>query len=149
MKSFIVLCFVCLPLKNLRLTSSYGNRIHPITGKYVFHAGIDLRANHDTVYAILKGVVIHTGYGHTLGVNIILNHGDLHTIYGHLSQTFVMTGDSVFAGEPIAITGATGKVTGEHLHLSVKYRNKYINPLKFLYQLLKINNHEQQLQTDP
>jgi murein DD-endopeptidase MepM/ murein hydrolase activator NlpD len=62
--------------------------------------------------------------------------------YGHLSQIFVARGDSITAGQPIGITGATGRVTGEHLHFSISYHNLYIDPMDFLYQNLINNNHE-------
>lgn len=139
----VVCCMVFLPLRNLVLTSTYGNRVHPVTGKYAFHAGVDLRANRDTVYAILDGRVTHTGYHDALGVHIILQHGEVQSVYGHLSGVFVFPGDSILAGSPIGITGATGRVTGEHLHFAVKYRDQFINPIKFLYQLLKSNYYEQ------
>jgi len=147
MKLLISLCLVCLPLKHLKINSEYGYRIHPLTGKYAMHEGVDLKARHDTVYAILSGLVKSTGYGNGLGINIRLTHGFVESIYGHLSQIFVIPADSVTAGEPIGITGATGRVTGEHLHLSICYRHQYINPIKFLYELLKKQENEQKFQT--
>jgi murein DD-endopeptidase MepM/ murein hydrolase activator NlpD len=129
----------CLPLKHLRLNSDYGYRWHPVTGKYAFHAGVDLEAKSDTVYAIFPGKV-NIGYNQFLGVNIKINCAGLQAIYGHLSQ--ILTTDSVSAGTPIAISGATGRVTGPHLHLSIKYKDHFINPLAFLYAILKQQNHE-------
>ncbi|WP_369803594.1 M23 family metallopeptidase [Mucilaginibacter sp. MD40] len=111
------------------------------------HAGVDLKARHDTVYAILSGLVRSTGYDNGLGINIRLTHGAVESIYGHLSQIFVIPTDSVTAGEPIGITGATGHVTGEHLHFSICYGHQYINPIKFLYELLIKQEHEQKFQS--
>jgi murein DD-endopeptidase MepM/ murein hydrolase activator NlpD len=129
-----------LPLRHLSITSDFGYRIHPITKQYQFHSGIDLRAHADTVFAIIGGRAI-VGFDPVLGINIRLSSDDLQITYGHLSQ--VLTIDSVNAGDPIAITGATGRVTGEHLHLSIKYKGQPINPLKFLYELtIKTNPHE-------
>jgi murein DD-endopeptidase MepM/ murein hydrolase activator NlpD len=125
----------------LRLTSGYGYRTHPVTGKYTFHAGVDLRANQDTVFAIMDGSVSATGYNDFLGIYIRLDHADLSSSYGHLSQIFVGAGETVTAGEPIGITGATGRVTGEHLHFSLQYRQQYIDPIKFLYQTLINKDH--------
>jgi murein DD-endopeptidase MepM/ murein hydrolase activator NlpD len=136
MKILLACCLVCLPLKNLHITSSFGYRIHPVTGKYAFHAGVDLKAKQDTVFAIMDGIVTDTGYNSFLGIYIRLDHGDLKSSYGHLSQVFVRSGDLVIEGEPIGITGATGRVTGEHLHFSIQYKRQYIDPLKFLYQTL-------------
>ena len=151
MKILISFCLVCLPLKHLKINSDYGYRIHPLTGKYAMHAGVDLKARHDTVFAILDGLVKSTGYDNGLGINIRLAHGSVESIYGHLSQIFVITTDTVTAGEPIGITGATGFVTGEHLHFSICYMHQYINPIKFLYELLIKQEHEQNFQstTDP
>jgi len=137
MKLLMSICLVCLPLKHLQINSPYGYRIHPLTGRYALHSGVDLKARHDTVYAVMNGFVRSLGYDHLLGIYIRLNHGDIETVYGHLSQILVAQQDSVSAGEPIGITGATGRVTGEHLHFAVCYRHKYINPIKFLYELLK------------
>ncbi|MFA6082806.1 M23 family metallopeptidase [Mucilaginibacter sp.] len=147
MKLLISFCLVCLPLKHLKINSEYGYRIHPLTGKYAMHAGVDLKAQHDTVYAILSGLVRSSGYDNGLGINIRLDHGAVESIYGHLSQIFVTPADSVTAGEPIGITGATGHVTGEHLHFSICYRHQYINPIKFLYKLLKKQENEQNFQS--
>ncbi|MFD1257734.1 M23 family metallopeptidase [Mucilaginibacter terrae] len=147
MKLLISFCLVFLPLKHLKINSEYGYRIHPLTGKYAMHAGVDLNARHDTVYAILNGFVRSTGYDHGLSMNIRLAHGAVESIYGHLSQIFVIPADSVTAGEPIGITGATGFVTGEHLHFSICYKHQYINPIKFLYELLKKQENEQNFQS--
>jgi murein DD-endopeptidase MepM/ murein hydrolase activator NlpD len=144
MKILISFCLVCLPLKHLNINSDFGFRVHPITGKYAMHCGVDLKARHDTVYAILDGLVKSTGYETGLGINIRLAHGEVESVYGHLSRILVITSDSVTAGEPIGVTGATGRVTGEHLHFSIYYRHKYINPIKFLYELLKKQENERQ-----
>jgi murein DD-endopeptidase MepM/ murein hydrolase activator NlpD len=141
MKTIMACCMLCLPLKNLRVTFCFGYRSHPVTGKYAFHAGVDLRAKHDTVFAIMDGSVRAAGYDDFLGIYVRLDHGDLWSSYGHLSQLFVATGDTVTAGEPIGITGATGRVTGEHLHFSLQYRHQYIDPIKFLYQTLINQDH--------
>ena len=142
MNPLLACCLVCLPLKNLHLTSSYGNRIHPVTGKYAFHEGIDLRAKQDTVYAVMDGKINAVSYNGFLGIYIRLDHDQFQSIYGHLSQVFVTAGEIIQAGDPIGITGATGRVTGEHLHFSIRCQQRYIDPLEFLYQILINQNHE-------
>ena len=132
-KLVIALC-CCLPLRHLHLNSSYGYRVHPVTWLYKFHNGIDLRARHDTVYAIAGGIAT-AAYNNYLGIYIKITNGSLTCIYGHLS-TSLLSGGWVRAGEAIGVTGATGSVTGEHLHLSVSYNNDPIDPLKFLYHLM-------------
>jgi murein DD-endopeptidase MepM/ murein hydrolase activator NlpD len=131
---------VCLPLKKLSVTSSFGYRLHPVTGKYAFHSGIDLKANFDTVYAILPGIV-KAGYDSLLGIYIKIDYGDLQLSYGHLSQIFVIPGDTVEAGMAIAKSGDTGRLTGPHLHFSVRYRQQCLDPLKFLHQILILNSN--------
>lgn len=147
MKILISLCLICLPLKHLQINSDFGYRIHPLTGKYALHQGVDFKARGDTVYAILDGYVESMGYDNGLGINIWLEHGDVESVYGHLSQVLITAQDSVKAGEAIGITGATGRVTGEHLHFCIRYRHKYINPIKFLYELLKKQENEQNFQS--
>jgi len=136
MKLLIGLCLVCLPLKFLRLNSPFGYRTHPLSGIRRMHDGVDLHARSDTVFAIMDGRVSYTGYGNRLGIHICLQHGAFSSLYGHLRRPLVMPDDSVRAGEAIGITGATGRVTGEHLHLSIRYRGRYIDPIQFFYQTL-------------
>jgi len=143
MKPALGILMVCLPLKMLYVTSGFGYRLHPVTGLYGFHEGVDLRARHDTVYAILDGRVQPTAPFGAIGLSLRIAHGECFSSYGHLSQVFVLPEDSVAAGQPIGITGETGRVTGEHLHFAVSYHGRFINPLKFLYQLLIKKGHEQ------
>ena len=128
----LFLLLACLPLRQVQLTSGFGYRIHPVTGKYAFHSGIDLRARGDTVFAVLPGHVSVVNYDPLLGIYIRLDHGELESCYGHLSDVLVLPGDSVVAGSPIAISGMTGRVTGEHLHFSMRLGGRYIDPLEFL-----------------
>lgn len=129
-------CCCCLPLRHLELTSGYGRRIHPVTGQFRFHSGIDLRARSDTVFAVMPGRISAVGYDPYLGLFISLSNGDFQITYGHLSQVFILQADSVEASNPLGVSGRTGRVTGEHLHFAVRYRRAYMNPLKFLTYLL-------------
>jgi murein DD-endopeptidase MepM/ murein hydrolase activator NlpD len=147
MRTLISFFLICLPLKHIQINSNFGYRIHPLSGKYMMHEGVDFKARRDTVYAILDGYVESMGYNKGLGINICLAHGDVESVYGHLSQVLVTTLESVEAGQPIGITGATGHVTGEHLHFCIRYRHQYINPIKFLYELLKKQENEQNFQS--
>jgi len=142
MNRLVLAILFCLPLKHISLTSPFGYRLHPVTGKYAFHSGVDLRARHDTVFAILDGVIETERYDRLLGIAITMDHGDLNSIYGHLSRLLVLPGDTVRAGEAIAITGSTGRVTSEHLHFTIRFKNRYIDPLKFLNALIIKKNHE-------
>ena len=135
-----ILLLCSLPLRQIRLTSSFGYRLHPVYHHIKLHAGIDLAAHRDTVFSILDGVVKSCRYSNTLGLFVRIDHGSsLNSLYGHLSQWLVMPGDTVSAGEPIGISGATGIVSGEHLHFAVTYGKSWLNPLKFLSHTLYRN----------
>ncbi|OKS89659.1 hypothetical protein RG47T_5144 [Mucilaginibacter polytrichastri] len=86
--------------------------------------------------AVLPGTVI-VGYNAFLGVYIKISYGELEITYGHLSQVLTLPDDEVYPGTAVAITGATGRVTGEHLHFSVRYKSSYIDPLLFLDAILQ------------
>ncbi|WP_158829099.1 M23 family metallopeptidase [Mucilaginibacter lacusdianchii] len=137
MKGCLLALLVCLPLRHLQVNSAFGYRLHPLTGSARFHEGVDLHARHDTVFAVLEGDVHRIAADPALGWYIVLRHGAVETVYGHLSQVWVTASDTVTAGEPIGMTGATGRVTGEHLHFAVRYRQSFINPIKFLQALLR------------
>lgn len=123
------------PLPQLKVTSPYGKRIHPIHGVTKFHYGVDLKSNSDTVKSIFNGLVINAGYNRQLGNYIVIKSGLLEIIYGHLSCHYVKTNDTVYAGKNIGISGNTGLSTAEHLHLAIKINNQYTNPIKFLKAL--------------
>ncbi len=123
------------PLNRLKVTSPFGYRTHPISGKASHHNGVDFAARSDPVFNVLDGRVKEAGKHKLLGKYIRIAHGEIETIYGHLSHILVSPRDTVIVGQPIAITGSTGRVTGEHLHLSVKFKGKFLNPLKFLQRL--------------
>ncbi len=129
------------PLKHLQITSPYGMRFHPILKKRCFHSGIDLRASHDTVFAILSGTVLKASSDNGYGNYIKIAHGKGYvSTSAHLSKIFVKQGDKVKAGQALAITGNTGLSSGEHLHFGVSKYGQPINPLPFLAELAYYNN---------
>ncbi|MEN0053580.1 MAG: M23 family metallopeptidase [Mucilaginibacter sp.] len=132
-----------LPLEDIKLTSGFGYRIHPILGSVKFHNGIDLSAREANVFSVLHGTVITSAYDNIIGNYVVINHGLYETTYGHLSIRFVKAGDLVKPGTIIGISGRTGRVTGEHLHFIVKYKGQSINPLPFLKEILTVNGKEQ------
>lgn len=134
-----------MPLRDIsKLTSGFGNRTHPVTGeRNKFHSGIDISARADTVFSILPGIIEESGYNSVLGNYVRIKHGEVTSIYGHLLTRFVLREESVTAGFPIGITGKTGRVTGEHLHFTIKYRNEYLNPLTFLAKLVNVQARNQ------
>ncbi|RZL98098.1 MAG: M23 family metallopeptidase, partial [Pedobacter sp.] len=127
---------LALPLKSFALTSPYGPRTHPVTGeRSKFHYGIDLRAFYEPVYSVLDGEVLDVGFGPVIGNFVRFKSGDFILTYGHLSLVFVAPGRPVYAGEAVAISGESGRVTGPHLHFGVNYSGQSINPLRFLSEL--------------
>lgn len=120
------------PLKSVYITSSYGSRY--LNGSYNFHLGVDLRASSGTsVYASDGGKVIHSGWLGTYGYLIKIQHdnGD-QTYYAHLSKLNVSVGSRVYKGQVIAKSGATGNVTGAHLHFEIRKNGSTVNPVSYL-----------------
>lgn len=123
---------VSYPLRKIKINSSYSVRRDPFTGKKSRHNGIDLHARNDEVFAMLEGQVVKTGQDRRSGKYVVLRHGDYTVSYCHLSRIMTYKGASVRPGEVVGITGSTGRSTGEHLHITVRYRKKYVNPLVLL-----------------
>jgi len=117
-----------------KITSSYGRRIHPISGKPHFHNGIDLSNKAGTtIRAALDGKVLKIGYSHVYGKYIILKHDmSFQTLYGHLKKVTVDTGMHITQGKKIGEMGNTGYSTGTHLHFSIYKNGDTVNPLKYL-----------------
>ena len=129
-----------MPLAHSWLSSSYGMRISPISGKWKFHSGIDLAAPEGTsVYACKGGTVSVCGYNDTVfGNYIILRHSNSMTsIYAHLSRILIKKGDTVSAGMEIGKVGMTGEATGPHLHFEIRVNNVSTDPQKLLQGMRK------------
>ena len=116
------------PLKSIKVTSPYGYRRDPITGKQSWHNGLDLRAKNEPAYAMMDGIVEKVGYNNRSGNYVTLRHGNYHVSYCHLSSIVVVKGKSVCPGTIVGVTGSSGRSTGEHLHLTCKKDGKSINP---------------------
>lgn len=119
---------VSYPLRRIRVTSPYGYRKDPFTGKRKFHGGLDLHARGDEVMAMLSGRVIKVGQDKTSGKYVTLQHGRYTVSYCHLSKILVVRGTLVHPRDVVGITGSTGRSTGEHLHISCKIDGKSVNP---------------------
>lgn len=141
MRPLLFCCLACLPLKEISVQSGFGYRHHPISGELKWHAGVDLAARLDTAYAVTNGIIDGTGYNSPLGYWMSIRHGTITTIYGHLDHFLAAPGDTVAGGTPVAVTGATGRVTGPHLHFGVRHGGHYINPIRFLNLLIQ-QDHE-------
>lgn len=121
---------VSMPLDKMKVTSQYGMRRHPIYHKKMPHNGIDLSVPVGTkVYAMMDGVVKHTGYDGRSGNFVVIDHGDYQVSYCHLSKILVKTGEHVRAGQITSLSGNTGASTGAHLHYGLRDKNgKWCNP---------------------
>lgn len=120
------------PTKGDRITSSFGYRIHPITGKKKLHAGVDVGVPIGTpVYAAKSGKVIFADYMGNAGNAIMIQHSDMETRYYHLNKIMVKSGEEVQAGDKIAESGNTGGSTGPHLHFEVRIDGEPVNPLLY------------------
>ncbi len=119
-----------------RISSEYGNRIHPTLGVQKFHNGVDFAAPTGTaIYAAYDGKVVAAAYSSSMGNYVMIDHGSgLYTIYMHASKLYVSTGAVVVRGETIAAVGSTGRSTGPHLHFSVRLDGAYTSPWNYLSQ---------------
>lgn len=116
------------------LTSGYGNRVSPFTGRVSKHNGIDIASRQDTpVIAPAAGVVSYTGFDSGLGKLVKINHGyGITTYYGHLAKAAVKVGQKVKRGDVIAYVGSTGLSTGPHLHYEIYVNDVPVNPMRYI-----------------
>lgn len=107
------------PLESGTLTSGYGDRIHPIDGVEEFHTGVDVAAPSGTpLRAVYDGEVTEVGEDARLGRYVRLRHGTgIEIVYGHCESVTAGQGDTVQAGQTVALVGSTGVSTGSHVHI--------------------------------
>jgi murein DD-endopeptidase MepM/ murein hydrolase activator NlpD len=118
------------------ISSYFGPREDPITGREEFHKGVDFAGNEgDPVVAVAAGVVTWAGERSGYGKLIEIDHGKgFTTRYAHNEQTLVAVGQTVTRGQPIALMGSTGHSTGPHVHFEVLRNGRPVNPLAFIEQ---------------
>ena len=147
MKKFFVTLFALLTIPAIvhavyfPVTSPFGWRIHPISGDWKFHSGVDLGYEYGSyIGALFDGVVVTAGdFGDGYGNQVLIYHAaiDAYTRYAHCSVLHVTAGQLVARGQIIAQVGSTGYSTGPHLHLEYIVRvgqgYQYVDPLT-LYQ---------------
>lgn len=123
-----------LPLTGGWISSHFGHRTDPFTGRGAFHSGIDFAgATGSRVVAVGAGVVSFAGYKQGYGNVVEIKHptGYL-TRYGHNARNLVRTGQSVARDQPIAVIGSTGRSTGTHVHFEVENNGRVLNPTRYL-----------------
>ena len=126
---------ITYPLKSIKVTSPYGYRRDPFTGKLSWHNGLDLRAKNEPAYAMMDGIVEKVGYNNRSGNYVTLRHGNYHVSYCHLSSVIVRKGEYVYPGIIVGVTGNSGRSTGSHLHLTCKKDGKSINPMNLILSI--------------
>ena len=119
-----------------RVTSPFGWRTHPITGRRNLHGGIDIAAPNGTpIMASKAGVVVISQYGSSYGNYVVISHPDgTRTLYAHMSQRNVSAGDTVRQGQTVGLVGSTGSSTGNHLHFETwtgSSSSSRVNPMQF------------------
>lgn len=117
-----------------RISSQFGNRVHPITGNVRLHAGLDIANSTGTpIYAARAGTVTVAGTAGGYGLAVYLDHGGgTYTRYGHMSSVGVTRGQQVQQGQKIGLCGSTGQSTGPHLHFEIRPGDTPVNPLPLL-----------------
>ncbi len=112
------------------ITSPFGMRVHPVTGAFKMHTGIDIGAPMGaTITATAAGRVIFAGWEGGYGNTIIIDHGgQTSSLYGHCSQIFVSENQDVQRGQAIGAVGATGDATGPHLHFEIRINGVAVDP---------------------
>jgi murein DD-endopeptidase MepM/ murein hydrolase activator NlpD len=123
--------FFRFPLRNYRLTSSYGLRANPVTGNISVHQGLDLAAPMGTeVFCAADGIVTEIGENPVYGIYIIVNHQNRWTsLYGHLQKVETSLQTNVRSGTLIGRVGSTGQSTGPHLHFELRQDGRAIDPI--------------------
>lgn len=122
------------PLRNFQISSAYGPRINPVTGRSGMHAGLDLSAPEGSpVYAAKNGTVIETGEDAIMGKYVILGHdNNWLSFYGHLSAILAVPQEQVSSGSLIGRVGSTGQSTGPHLHFELRQGGRSRDPARML-----------------
>lgn len=126
---------MCWPSQaSTRITSPFGNRMHPVLKVPKMHTGIDIGAAGGTnILAANSGVVISAGWNNSYGYMVMIDHGGgIVTLYAHSSKLLVSKGDVVTRGQTIALVGTTGMSTGNHLHFEVRVNGQYQDPMKYV-----------------
>ena len=119
------------------ISSHFGYRTNPITGKNELHGGTDFPAPYgEIVVATASGIVEFSDYNNGgYGYQIVIKHTDnLKSSYSHNSKLLVVKGEVIDQGKPIALVGSTGQSTGNHLHFEIHKDGKKVNPIDFLNQ---------------
>tara|TARA_B100001540_G_scaffold212561_1_gene187405 strand:- start:6 stop:803 length:798 start_codon:yes stop_codon:yes gene_type:complete len=122
-----------LPTKDGWISSTYGRRLDPISGKMQFHHGVDFAGKSGSpIHSVASGLVTWSGNRYGYGNLVEINHGNgYQTRYAHHTKNLVVVGQKVDKGQVIALMGDTGRATGPHVHFEVVKDGTPINPIKY------------------
>ena len=115
------------------ISSFFGSRIHPVTGKPNNHTGIDIPvAGGTSILSAKSGIVLTSGYNSSYGNYVVVSHGEgLSTLYAHMRSRAVAEGDKVTQGQTLGYVGTTGSSTGNHLHYEIRVNGNRLDPLTY------------------
>ena len=124
------------PARKGWLSSRFGPRTDPFTGKSSWHNGIDYAGKRGAeIIAVASGVVMWSGNRSGYGLMVEINHGNgFVTRYAHNEKNAVQVGDVVTKGQTIATMGSSGRSTGPHVHFEVLKNGKSKDPVKYIYR---------------
>jgi murein DD-endopeptidase MepM/ murein hydrolase activator NlpD len=133
-KTRFVLPLFASPLDKRAITSSFGFRNHPVTGKWQRHTGTDYRASlNSPIYSCADGTIFSTGELEDYGKFVIIKHRNGYSsLYSHLEKILVNKDQKVLEGEMIAKSGNTGISTGPHLHFEIRQNGSPVDPENLL-----------------
>jgi len=118
------------------VNSDFGGRSSPwLSSSSEFHSGLDIGATRGTaVFAPAPGTVVFAGQHAEYGVALVIDHGnDIKTLYGHLTKVTVAQDQKVQRGQPVGLTGNTGRSSGPHLHYEIQVKGQAVNPRSYLW----------------
>lgn len=136
---------VTLPMSTVRVSSLFGLRTHPIHGFSRHHSGVDFAAPTGTpAHTTAAGVVVSAGWSGDYGNMVEVRHAlEFTTRYGHLSEIWVVPGQTLDRHEQIGAVGSTGRSTGPHLHFEIRHQNRPIDPIRFILLAYEAYRHIQ------
>ena len=124
------------PVKSGFMSSYFGRRTDPFTGKPASHRGVDFAGKEGAeILAVADGVVTWSSKRYGYGQMVEINHGNGYaTRYAHNSENLVAVGEEVRKGQTVALMGDTGRATGPNLHFEVLHKGQRVNPVSFIRQ---------------
>lgn len=128
------------PVTGGYISSTFGRRLDPFTGKAAVHQGIDFNTGHvgEQVFAVAAGVVNFSGWKDGYGRMVQIDHGNgYQTLYAHDQKLLVNEGDVVKKGQVIALSGTSGRSTGPHVHFEVHKNGRVVDPASYIQSTIR------------